>query len=120
MNFDIAIGPCLSVDEHFAVVKLDGAMLRKLLPGEVFAVQINARLRVPLSICSTRRPPREGQELFLDYEKACDGAETTLDPRGRGEYADIDIRLLTNGIEPAVRPEPERKAGRAGWFGRTY
>jgi hypothetical protein len=120
MSFDIAIGRCLELDENVAIVKLDGAMLRKLCPSIVFAVQTNARLRVPLSICSGRRPPRQGQELFLDYTKTRDGAESWLDMQGQGDYRVIDVRLLASGLEPMPRPEPERKPGRSGWSGPSY
>jgi hypothetical protein len=117
MSFDIAIGRCIELDDDVAIVKLDGAMLRKLCPTVVFAVQINARLRVPLAICSGRRPPKQGQELFLDYTKTRDGAEVWLDIQGQGNYSAIDVRPLASGLEPMPRPEPERKAGRSGWSG---
>lgn len=120
MSFDIAIGRCLELGRNGAVVKLDGAMLRKLCPGIAFAVQTNARLRVPLSICSGQRPPREGQEVFLDYARTCDGAETWLDLDGKDDYRAVDVRLLASGLEPMPRPEPERKAGRSGWSGPSY
>ncbi|MBL8297542.1 MAG: hypothetical protein JNN30_04255 [Rhodanobacteraceae bacterium] len=117
MSFDIAIGRCLEFDESAAIAKLDGAMLRKLCPTLVFAVQINARLRVPLSICSGRRPPRQGQELFLDYIKTRDGAEAWLDIQGSGHYSAVDIRPLANGLDSVSSPEPERKPARSGWSG---
>lgn len=120
MSFDIAIGRCLELDEHVAVVKLDGAMLRKLCPAFVFAVQTQARLRVPLSVCSGRRPPRPGEELFLDYARTRSGIESWIDVHGQGDYRSTDIRLLAGGLDPMPRPEPERKAMRSGWNGPSY
>ncbi len=107
MSFDIAVGRCIEIDDAIAVVRLDGAMLRKLCTDLVFTVPPEARLRVPLSLCSTQRPPREGQELFLDFQKTRAGAPTSLDVHGKS--VDVDIRLLATDVMPMPRPEPARK-----------
>jgi hypothetical protein len=109
VSFDIAVGRCIEVDDTAAVVRLDGAMLRKLRPGLLFTAQPNAHLRVSLSLCSARRPPRQGQELFLDFQKTTTGAPTWLDIDGSGDYADVDVRLLATDVSPMPRPEPARK-----------
>lgn len=109
MSFDIAIGQCIETDGSFAVAKLDGAMLRKLHPSHVFVGQPNVYLRVPLPICSTRCPPRSGQELFLDHAKILAGAQTLLHLREHDEGIAVDIRLIANGLEPMPRPAPEQK-----------
>jgi hypothetical protein len=110
MSFDIAIGQCIEIEGNFAVAKLDGAMLRKLHPSHVFVGQPNVQLRVPLSICSTQRPPRSGQELFLDHAKVLAGAETLLRLREQDDGIAVDIRLIASGLEPMPRPAPEQKA----------
>lgn len=112
MSFDIAVGRCTGISGAVAEARLDGAMLRKLCPGIVFTVQPDARLRVPLSICSTQRPPREGEELFLDYDKTCGGAAARLDINGKGDYIDVDVRSLATDIPLTPRPEPAKKPGR--------
>lgn len=109
MSFDIAIGQCTEVGENFAVAKLDGAMLRKLRPTYAFVGQPDVYLRVPLSICSARRPPRPGQELFLDSAKALAGTGAALSMQKHGDYAAVDVRLIANGMEPMPRPAPEQK-----------
>jgi len=109
MSFDIAIGQCTEAGEDFAVAKLDGAMLRKLHPTFALVGQPNVHLRVPLSICSTRRPPRQGQELFLDRTKVLAGAETSLALGGQSGSIAVDVRLIANGMEPMPRPTPEQK-----------
>ena len=110
MSFDIAIGRCLEVGKNFAVAKLDGAMLRKLRPASTFVGQPDVRLRVALSICSTRRPPCAGQELFLDYAKVLAGAETSLSTQELDDGVAVDVRLIAYGMDPMPRPAPEQKA----------
>ena len=110
MSFDIAIGRCLEAGKDFAVAKLDGAMLRKLLPAYAFVGQPDVRLRVPLSICSTRRPPAAGQELFLDHVKVLAGAPASLRTRENDDDIAVDVRLIANDMDPMPRPAPEQKA----------
>ncbi|WP_257385062.1 hypothetical protein [Tahibacter caeni] len=118
MSFDIAIGRCVELGERFAVARLDGALLRKLRPAYAFVGQPGARLRVPLSVCSTRRPPVMDQELFLDYAKVAGGAEASLILLGQDDYTDTDIRLIASGMEPLPRPAPEPKQRFSDWTGR--
>ncbi len=116
MNFDIAIGTCIEIGDTSATVRLDNAMLRRLCPTLKVGVPPKARLRVPLAICSSRRPPRDGQELFLDYEQTLQAADAWLDSGGDGEFVAIDARVLASDIDPSTQPEPSRKPGRSFYY----
>jgi hypothetical protein len=115
LSYDIAVGRCTGVTEQHALVKVEGAMLRRLRPGQAFGVQTKACLRVPLSVCSKQRTPRAGEELYLDYDSVSAGAEASLDVEGDGQFVPADIRLLVDKLDPIPRPQPSQKHRAANW-----
>lgn len=115
MSYDIAVGRCIGIDGDEVLVKVEGAMLRRLRPGQAFGVQTKARLRVPLSVCSKQRVPRVDQELYLDFDSTSTGAAAFLDVEGDGEFVTADIRLLVDKLDPIERPQPTQKQRAANW-----
>lgn len=115
MGYDIAIGRCLEIENETAIAKVELATLRKLRPQEDFPVNSKARLRIELSICSRQRPPRQGEELFLDIDKVKAGGASQLDADGDGSFVNVDIRLLAADMDPLPRPTPADKSRGATW-----
>lgn len=115
MNYDIAVGPCVALEGDHVIVKLEGVLLRKLLPDFPFAVRTSALLRVPLTVCSQSRPPRPGQEVYLDFARVEAGSEAWVDPAGDGHYEKVDIRQLLQNLNPSTAPVLAPKPRAAHW-----
>ena len=67
MSYDIAMGLCSAVEELTVVVRLESAMLKRLLPEHPWRRNGVSLLRLPRSICSSGRVPTVGQELYVDH-----------------------------------------------------
>lgn len=115
MNYDIAVGPCVALEGGFVIIKLEGVLLRKLLPSFVFKVRTDALLRVPLALCSQSRPPQPGQEVYLDFSRVEAGMEAFVDPGGDGHYETVDIRQLLQNLNPLTAPVMTPKPRAAHW-----
>lgn len=115
MSFDIALGKCVGINTSDALVSIDYSVLQKLKPGSVATFPIQARLQVPLGLCSATRKPANGHELFVDFDKIKDGGGAYLDCSGSGEFVPTDIRLLAENLEPGPRPAPIQKQRAHNW-----
>lgn len=110
MSYDIALGKCVSIDEDIVQIAIDTSVLLKLSPKAVFPLPPKAFLRIPILVCSSKREPRRGQELFVDFDKIKDGCNATLDARGDGDFRPTDVRKLLVNLNPGERPPPAAKS----------
>jgi hypothetical protein len=110
MSYDIAIGKCVSLDAETAQVAIDTSVLLKLAPRAPFPIPPKAFLRIPVVVCSSKREPKRGQELFVDFDKIKDGCDAMLDVRGDGDFRPTDMRKLLVDLNPADRPTPAAKS----------
>lgn len=110
MSYDIALGKCVSLDAEIAQVAIDTSVLRKLSPLSAPTIPPKAFLRIPIFVCSSKREPRRGQELFVDFEKIKAGCDAMLDVLGDGDFRPTDLRKLLVNMNPGERPPPAAKS----------
>lgn len=115
MSFDIALGKCVDINTSDAFVSIDYSVLQKLRPGSIATFPLQARLQVPLDLCSATRKPASGRELFVDFDKIKNGSGAYLDCHGSGDFLPADIRLLAENLQPGPRPAPVQKQRAHNW-----
>jgi hypothetical protein len=118
MSYDIALGRCVEVGTETVVVRIEGAMLVKLEPSFVFNGPAKALLRIARSVCSQTRPPKEGEEVFVDRDRLLLRPDAFLDMNGDGGYVPVDLNSLIVGLTPNPQP-PDAKKPRAADYPNT-
>ena len=109
MSYDIAMGLCAEVDDENVVVKLESAMLKRLLPQHPWQRNGTSLLRLRRSACSAVRVPQVGQEVYLDRTALASRSEGMLDLGGDGKLVAVDLRKLLDGLDPLPPAEPQPK-----------
>ena len=66
MSYDIGIGLCAGIEGANVVVKLDSAVVSKLIPKQPWRKSGTSLLQFKSDLCSARRPPEVGSEVYLD------------------------------------------------------
>ncbi len=105
MGYDIGIGLCMSADAGVVAVKLDSAMVSKLVPGRGWKRSGTSLLRFAPAVVSDRRPPRAGEEVYLARESIERHPQAELDLDGDGHLVAVDLRRLLDGLDPETRPQ---------------
>lgn len=98
--FDIAVGRCESIDNGTVTVKLDSAMVSRLVPGHPWRTSGTSRLKLDIGVCSERRPPAVGAETFLQREALLRNPPGSLDLLGDGDYVAVRLKVLGTDTEP--------------------
>ena len=99
-NFDIAIGKCESADDNAVVILLDTAMVSRLVPGHPWCMSGTSKLKLAARLCSDLRPPRVGEETFLDRDAVLKNPSGHLDLLGDGQYTSIRLKALAANTDP--------------------
>lgn len=105
MGYDIGIGLCISTDAAGVAVKLDSAMVSKLVPGRGWKRSGTSLLRFAPAVLSDHRPPRVGEEIYLARESIADHPDAELDLEGDGHPVPVDLRRLLDGLNPETKPQ---------------
>lgn len=105
MAFDIGIGSCAALEGEHVLVKLDSAMVSKLVPGQPWRRSGTSMLRLDRAQCSVKRPPAVGSEVWLEVATLAKATPAWLDLAGDGEFKRIDLRSLLHDLDPQVAPK---------------
>jgi len=109
MAYDIGLGRCRVIDGESVVVELDSVIVRKLVPDLPWRRSGTSLLRCDRRLCSDRRPPQLGEELYLDSTQLSRAAPAELDLEGNGRHRAVDLRIILDGLDPLPAPEPQPK-----------
>ncbi|HUD41948.1 MAG TPA: hypothetical protein VMR06_08115 [Dokdonella sp.] len=116
MTYDIGIGSCIAINGEAVLVKLDSVMVKRLVPGSPWRKSGTSTLTLNRALCSPRRKPEVGSEVYLDRATLTRAAPGKLDLTGDGTLLPVDLRLLLDNLDPQPAPTPSVK-GRS-MFGR--
>lgn len=109
--FDIAVGRCESIEKKTVTIKLDSAIVSRLVPGHPWRTSGTSRLKVDIDLCSERRPPAVGSETFLQREALLRNPGASLDLLGDGNYTSVRLKSLGTDSEP----ETSDSGAKAAW-----
>lgn len=112
MGYDIGIGICTAIDAAQVTVKLDSAMVSKLVPGRPWKRSGTSLLHLPSDLCSARKPPEVGSEIYLGRDRLGARAQASLDINGDGRVKTVDLRQLLQDLDP--NPAPRAGTARSG------
>jgi len=112
LMFDIAVGKCESIDQSSVTVRLDSAIVSRLIPGRAWSRSGTSILKISLRLCSERRPPKVGSETFLQREALLRNPLASLDLLGDGEFTPVRLRSLGTDTDPQL-PEAAPVRGKA-------
>lgn len=110
-TFDIAVGKCEAIDKSTVTIRLDSAIVSRLVPGHPWRTSGTSVLRLDIRLCSESRPPEIGRELFLQREALLRNPRASLDLLGDGQFAPIRLRAIGDNTDPEAM-QPAAKAGR--------
>jgi hypothetical protein len=100
MTYDIGIGVCSGIEGNTVVVSLDSAIVSKLIPNQPWRKSGTSVLRLRNSLCSSKRPPQVGDEVYLERAALTRTATATLDLFGDGEPVSVELIQLLTGLDP--------------------
>lgn len=110
-TFDIAVGKCETIDKGTVTIRLDSAIVSRLVPGHPWRTSGTSVLRLDIRLCSESRPPEIGRELFLQREALLRNPRATLDLLGDGQFVPIRLRAIGDNTDPEIL-QPASKGGR--------
>lgn len=113
MGYDMGIGLCAEIEGANVVVSLDSAVVSKLIPGHPWHRSGTSRLRFSRDLCSPRRPPQVGSEVYLDSAALAKNAPAMLELAADGKPVRVDLRALLVTMDPQPMP-PVAVKGRSG------
>ncbi|TWI00997.1 hypothetical protein IP90_02619 [Luteimonas cucumeris] len=115
MGYDIGIGLCAGIDGANVVVKLDSAVVSKLIPKQPWRKSGTSLLQFKSDLCSARRPPEVGSEVYLDSAALTKNAPASLDLAGNGSSMRVDLRALLSNLDPQPAPVAAAKGRSSRW-----
>lgn len=108
MAYDIGIGICTAIEPSRVAVKLDSAMVSKLIPGHPWRRSGTSLLYLDPDLCSERKPPEVGSEIYLGRERIGARATAALDINGDGNLKKVSLQHLLDGLAPGPAPQPAK------------
>jgi hypothetical protein len=115
MSYDIGIGLCAAIEGAHITVKLDSAVVSKLIPKQPWRKSGTSLLQFKSDLCSPRRPPEVGSEVYLDSSALAKNAPASLDLAGNGVLTRVDLRMLMNDLNPLPAPTAAAKGRSNRW-----
>lgn len=115
MSFDIGIGKCCGIADGFVDVSLDSAMVSRLIPAQGWRKSGSSTLRLPLRLCSQKRPPIVGNEVYLPQEALSKSQKGSLDLHGDGNFAAVELMALVKDLDPPAMNPPSAKPRSSRW-----
>ena len=108
--YDIGIGRCEAIEGDIVYVRLDALIAKRLAPESPWNRSGTSVLRCRLGLCSQRRPPRVGDELYLDSAELTRAAPAEIDALGNGKFRAVDLRVVLTAMSPIpAAPAPSAK-----------
>lgn len=112
MNYDIGIGSCANIESRTVGVRLDSVMVSRLLPDQPWRKSGTSLLNISVDVCSSKRPPAVGSEVYLDRAALSKGATGSLDVMGDGIFVPVKLQRLLVGLDPDPTPAAPTVKGR--------
>lgn len=109
MSYDIGIGRCAAIDATSIGVQLDSVMVSRLLPGQPWRKTGTSLLQISPKVCSAKRPPEVGAEVYLDRAALAKDSKATLELSGDGKKIAVNLQKLLNDLNPDPAPPPATK-----------
>ena len=105
--FDIGVGRCCWVDSDVIHVRLDALIAKRLAPQSTWNRSGTSILRCQRSYCSDRRPPKVGEECYLDSAALARAAPAEIDLLGDNRFTQIDLGTILKSMTPiGAAPAP--------------
>lgn len=105
--YDIGVGPCSKIDGDLVYVRLDALIAKRLAPDSPWNRSGTSILRCRYSYCSTRRPPKAGEECYLDSAALTRAAPAELDVLGNDRFRNVDLDVILSAMAPiGAAPTP--------------
>lgn len=115
MDYDIGIGRCSGIEGPTVVVELDSAIVSKLVPQQPWRRSGTSLLRMKSDLCSAKRPPEVGAEVYIDRAALSKNAPASLDLAGNGKLVPVDLRVLLRNLDPSQAPVAPVKGRSSRW-----
>ncbi|MEO6076124.1 MAG: hypothetical protein ABIP56_04900 [Dokdonella sp.] len=109
MSYDIGIGKCAAIDATSVGVHLDSVMVSRLLPDQPWRKSGTSMLQISLKVCSSKRPPEVGAEVYLDRAALAKDSKASLDLAGDGVMIPVNLQRLLKDLDPNPAPAPATK-----------
>jgi hypothetical protein len=105
--FDIGVGRCSEVAGDIVYVRLDALIAKRLAPQSTWNRSGTSILRCQRSYCSDRRPPKAGEECYLDSAALMRTAPAEIDLLGDNRFTRIDLGTILKAMTPiSAAPAP--------------
>jgi len=109
-TYDIGIGRCSEADGETVYVRLDALIAKRLAPESAWNRSGTSVLRFPRAYCSELRPPKAGEECYLDAAALSRAAPAELDLFGNERFTNVDLRVILTSMAPiGAAPTPATK-----------
>ena len=92
MSYDIGIGRCAAIDANSIGVHLDSVMVSRLLPDQPWRKSGTSMLQISPKVCSSKRPPEVGAEVYLDRAALAKDSKASLDLAGDGVMISVNLQ----------------------------
>ena len=109
MSYDIGIGRCAAIDANSIGVHLDSVMVSRLLPDQPWRKSGTSLLQISPKVCSSKRPPEVGAEVYLDRAALAKDSKASLDLAGDGVMIPVNLQRLLKDLDPNPAPAPATK-----------
>lgn len=109
MSYDIGIGRCAAIDATSVGVHLDSVMVSRLLPDQPWRKSGTSLLQISPKVCSSKRPPEVGAEVYLDRAALAKDSKASLDLAGNGVMIAVNLQRLLKDLDPNPAPAPATK-----------
>lgn len=109
MSYDIGIGRCAAIDANSIGVHLDSVMVSRLLPDQPWRKSGTSMLQISPKVCSSKRPPEVGAEVYLDRAALAKDSKASLDLAGDGVMIPVNLQRLLKDLDPNPAPAPATK-----------
>jgi len=110
ITFDIGVGRCSGIEGDIVYVRLDALIAKRLAPESAGNRSGASVLRCSTSYCSERRPPKSGDECYLDSAALARRAPAEIDILGDDRFMAIDLRTILTSMSPVnAAPAPALK-----------
>lgn len=114
MSYDIGIGVCATLADAKVTVKLDSAMVSKLIPHRPWRQSGTSLLRLDAKNCSPNKPLAVGSEVYVSHDRLEKATPASLDVEGDGAWQPVDLQSLLSGGTPSPMPSPTPKSRSSG------
>jgi len=105
--YDIGVGRCSEIEGELVYVRLDALIAKRLAPESPWNRSGTSVLRCLRAYCSKQRPPKAGEECYLDSAVLARETPAELDVLGNGRFNNVDLRIILTAMAPiSAAPRP--------------